>query len=110
MGEDFAHGFKEIFHCSVQGENIADARYNAWTALQTAIGDSIPRHFWKLSQMQHDLTVGEDEDKKPIAFIVCEAIWVYDPESDGGKGAELTGPESPDPDGIKQPEELKTAN
>jgi hypothetical protein len=109
MGEDFAQEFKEIFHCTVKGADIAEARFNAWTALDTAIGDKIPRSFWKLSQMQHDLSVGEDEEGKPVAFVVCEAIWVCNPDEDGGRKSELSFPDlNPQaPDALEQPE-LKT--
>lgn len=104
MGEDFAQKFQEIFHCQVKGEDIAEARFNAWTALDMAIGDKIPRHHWKLSQMQHELQVGEDEEGKPIAFVACEAVWIYDPESDGdgGKHAMLLGSGNLDPDGVEE--------
>jgi hypothetical protein len=106
MGEDFAQEFKEIFHCSVKGDDIADARYNAWTALDTAIGNKIPRNLWKLAQMQHDLQIGEDEEGNPIAFVVCEAIWVYNSDDDGGRKSELLFPDDnpSDPDGLKEPE------
>jgi len=104
MGENFAHGFKEIFHCKVKGTDIVDARFNAWSALALAIAEKSPKHHWKLSQMQHDLSAEEDEEENVVPIVVCEAVWVYDPDSDGGKGAELIEPITPDPDGIEQPE------
>ena len=116
MGEDFTQNFKEIFHCQVKGADIADARFNAWTALDKARG-IIPRELWKLSQMSHDFQIGEDEDKNPVVFIVCEAIWAYDPDgdSDGGKHADLLGSDTLDPDGIgeeteKEVEETRITN
>lgn len=106
MGEDFAPNFKEIFHCTVRGADIVEARLNAWSALDQAIG-ILPKEQWKLSQMQHDISVEIKEVEgveTQIAFIVCEAIWEFDADGDfdGGKHANLLGPEPIDPDGIAQ--------
>jgi len=104
LGEEFAQQFKEIFHCVVRGKDIAQGRFNAFEALETALGDCLhQKHMWKLSQMQHEITSGPDpeDETKAVVFVQTEAVWVFDPDSEGGKGAELFGPEPHDPDGIE---------
>lgn len=104
MGEEFAQQFKEIFHCVVRGKDIAEGRFHAFEALETALGDCLhQKHMWKLSQMQHEITSGPDpkDETKAIVFIQTEAVWVFDPDSDGGTHAELLPPDSSPEDGVE---------
>jgi hypothetical protein len=96
MDDNFAPNFQEMFAVIVNGKDIAEARFNAYTALEKAIG-ILSQHHWKLAQMQHALEFGENAEGETITRIVCNAMWVYDPNSEGGKPVEEFEPNNDSP-------------
>jgi len=126
MGEEFTQQFKELFQCTAIGKDIAEGRFNAWTALEQALGEAIhQKHHWKLSAMQHgigarpnpefgkELDGGVIDKREEIPCVITEAVWVFDADAednDGGKGALLLLPNSPDSSrGIENPTEKSLA-
>jgi hypothetical protein len=78
------NNYQETFTTIVQGKDIPECRFNAWQALDHSIG-ILPREGWKLAQAYHTLDPQSGQ-------VLCTATFLFDPNADGGIGAEEIEP------------------